>query len=61
MTTHLDSHTTTDVKPEMLSGVIRGIANACVYRKDNMYKEVVAKDQKPKVLCKRSNHLTTCT
>ena len=44
MTSHLDSHTTTDIKPDMLSGVqtgngishdrydIRGIAHACANR-----------------------------
>ena len=48
MTSHLDSHTTTDVKPDMLSGVhtgnriphdrynIRGIAHAHTNRKDNI-------------------------
>ena len=49
MTSHLDSHTTTDVKPEMISGVetgngiqhneydILGIAQACTDRKDNIF------------------------
>ena len=48
MTPHLDSHTTTDVKPDMLSGVqtgngiphdrydIRGIAHMRTNRKDNI-------------------------
>ena len=48
-TSQLDSLTTTDVKPEMLSGVqtgngiphyiydIRGIAHACTNRKDNIF------------------------
>ena len=51
MTSHLDSHTTTDVKPDMLSGVqtgngiphdrynIRGIAHARRNRKDNIFKQ----------------------
>ena len=49
MTSHLDSHTTTDVKLDMLSGVqpgngiphdkynIRGIAHARTNRKDDIY------------------------
>ena len=49
MTSHLNSHTTTDVKPDMLSGVqtgngipqdrcnIRGIAHAHTNRKDNIF------------------------
>ena len=49
MTSHLDSHTTTDVKPDMLSGVqtrngiqhdrykIRGIAHARTNRKDDIF------------------------
>ena len=49
MTSHLDSHGTTDIKPEMLSGVqtgngiqhveynIRGIANVHAFRKDDYY------------------------
>ena len=49
MTFHLDSHGTTDIKPEMLSGVrtgnstphdkydIRGIAHAQTNRKDNIF------------------------
>ena len=49
MTSHLDSHRTTDIKPEMLSGVqtgngtshdkydIRGIAHARTNRKDNLF------------------------
>ena len=49
MTSHLDSHITTDVKPDMLSGVqtgngipheiynIRGIAHVCPSRKDNIF------------------------
>ena len=48
-TSHLDSHTTNDVKPEMLSGVqtgnriphdrynVRGIAHARSYKKDNIF------------------------
>ena len=48
MTSHLDSHTTTDVKPDMLSGVqtgngiphdrynIRGIAHGRTNRKDDI-------------------------
>ena len=48
MTSHLDSHGTTDIKPEMLSGVqtgngiqhveynIRGIAHVHAYRKDDI-------------------------
>ena len=48
MTSHLDSHKTTDIKPEMLSGVqtgngttygkydIRGIAHARTNRKDDI-------------------------
>ena len=47
MTSHRDSHTTNDVKPEMIPGLstgngiphnkydIRGIALACTNRKDN--------------------------
>ena len=49
MTSHLNSHRTTDIKPEMLSGVqtgngtphdkynIRGIAHARTNRKDNIF------------------------
>ena len=49
MTSHVDSQTTTDVKPDMLSSVqtgngipydkydIHGIAHACTYRKDNIF------------------------
>ena len=49
MTSQLDSHTTTDVKPEMLSGVqtrngiphywnnIRGIAHAQTYSEDDIF------------------------
>ena len=49
MTSHLDSHTITDVKPDMLSGVqigngiphdkynIRGIAHARTNRKDDIF------------------------
>ena len=49
MTSHLDSHTTTDVKPDMLSGFqtgngiphdrfkIRGIAHARTNRKDDIF------------------------
>ena len=49
MTSHLDCHTTTDVKPDMLSGIqtgngiphdrhnIRGIAHACTNRKDDIF------------------------
>ena len=49
MTSHLNSHTTTDVKPEMLSGVqtgngtphdkynIRGIAHARTNSKDDIF------------------------
>ena len=49
MTSHLDSHMTTDVKPDMLSGVqtgngiphdrcnIRGIAHAHTNRKDDIF------------------------
>merc|ERR1711954_281417 len=49
MTSHLDSHTINDVKPEMLSGVqsgnrirhdeynVRGIAHARAYIKDNIF------------------------
>ena len=49
MTSHLDSHKTTDIKPEMLSGVqtgngtphgkynIRGIAHARTKRKDDIF------------------------
>ena len=49
MTSHLDSHTTTDVKPDTLSGVqigngiphdrynIRGIAHVRTNRKDNIF------------------------
>ena len=49
MTSHLDSHTTTDVKPDMLSGVqtgngiphdrynIRGIVHAHTNRKDDIF------------------------
>ena len=49
MTSHLDSHTTTDVKPEMIPGVltgngiprnkynIRGIAHARTNRKDDIF------------------------
>ena len=49
MTSHLDSHTTTDVKPDMLSGVqtgngiphdrynICGIAHGRTNRKDNIF------------------------
>ena len=49
MTSHLDSHTTNDVQPEMLSGVqtgnriphneynVRGIAHALAYIKDDIF------------------------
>ena len=49
MTSHLNSHWTTDIKPEMLSGVqtgngtphdkynIRGIAHVRTNRKDNIF------------------------
>ena len=49
MTSHLDSHTTNDVKPEMLSGVqtenriphdeydLRGIAHVRAFRKDDIF------------------------
>ena len=49
MTSHLEGHTTTDVKPDMLSGVqigngiqhdrynIRGIAHVRTNRKDNIF------------------------
>ena len=49
MTSHLNSHRTTDIKPEMLSGVqtgngtphdkynIRGIAHARTNRKDDIF------------------------
>ena len=49
MTSHLNSHRTTDIRPEMLSGVqtgngtphdkykIRSIAHACTNRKDNIF------------------------
>ena len=49
MTSHLNSHGTTDIKPEMLSGVltgnrtqhvehnIRGIAHVHAYRKDDSF------------------------
>ena len=49
LTSHLDSHTTNDVKPEMLSSVqtgnriphdeinVRGIAHACAYIKDDIF------------------------
>ena len=49
MTSHIDSHTTTDVKPDMLSGVqtgngiphdrynIRGIAHVRTNRKDDIF------------------------
>ena len=49
MTSHCDSHTTTDIKPEMLSGVktgngaprdkynIRGIAHKRTNRKDDIF------------------------
>ena len=49
MTSPLDSHGTTDIKPEMLSGVqtgngtphdkynIRGIAHACTNREDDIF------------------------
>ena len=49
MTSHLDSHMTTDVRPDMLSGVqtgngiphdrcnIRGIAHARTNRKDDIF------------------------
>ena len=49
MTSHLNSHRTTDIKPEMLSGVqtgngtphdkynIRGIAHAQTNRKDDIF------------------------
>ena len=49
MTSHLNSHGTTDIKPEMLSGVqtgngtphdeynIRGIAHVRTNRKDNIF------------------------
>ena len=51
MTSHLNSHRTTDIKPEMLSGVqtgngtphdkynIRGIAHARTNRKDDIFME----------------------
>ena len=51
MTSHLDSNTTTDVKPDMLSGVqtgneiphdrynIRGIAHVRTNRKDNIFRQ----------------------
>ena len=49
MTSHLESHKTTDVKPDMLSGVqtgngiphdrydIRGIVHGCTNRKDDIF------------------------
>ena len=49
MTSHLDNHETTDIKPEMLSGVqtrnglqcdaynIRGIGHVQAYRKDDIF------------------------
>ena len=49
MTSHFDSHTTTDVKPDMLSGVqpgdgipherysIRGITHVRINRKDDIF------------------------
>ena len=49
MTFHRDSHTTTDIKPEIMPGIqtgngiphdkynIRGIAHACTNRKDNIF------------------------
>ena len=49
MTSHLDGHTTTDVKPDMLSGVqtgngiphdrynVRGIAHVRTNRKDDIF------------------------
>ena len=49
MPSHLDNNTTTDIKPEMLSGVqtgngiphdrydIRGITHACTNRKDDIF------------------------
>ena len=49
MTSHLDGHTTTDVKPEMIQGVqtgngiphdkynIRGIAHVRTNRKDDIF------------------------
>ena len=52
MTSHLDSHKTTDIKPEMLLGVqtgngtphgkynIRGIAHECTNRKDNIFMQI---------------------
>ena len=55
MTSYLDSHTTTDVKLEMLSSLqpgngiphdkyeICGLAHACTYRKDNHAKTISAK------------------
>ena len=52
MTSHLDSHTTTDVKPDMLSGVqtgngiphdrynIRGIAHGRTNRKEDIFMQI---------------------
>ena len=52
MTSHLNSHGTTDIKPEMLSGVqtrngtphdkynIRGIAHARTNRKDDIFMQI---------------------
>ena len=49
MTSHHDSHTKTDVKPELIPGIqtrngishdkydVRGIAHACTNRKDNIF------------------------
>ena len=52
MASHLDSHTTTAVKPDMLSGVqtgvgiphdrynIRGIVHVCTNRKDDIFMQI---------------------
>ena len=51
MTSHRDSHTITDVKPEMIPGIqtgngiphdkyiIRGIVHACRSRKDDIFRQ----------------------
>ena len=71
----LYSHTTTDVKPEMLSGVqtgnrithdeynMCGIAHACAYRKDHIFmqRRLLQSFISIMELGQRCNHLTTHT
>ena len=62
MTSHLNSHRTTDITPEMLSGVqtgngtphdkynIHGIANARTNRKDDIFMQKLKTEYNSKIL-----------